>query len=377
MTDDTTTTPQNSIDYAAIIENLGEGLLIFDSDDKLILDNQTARQILGGNLPVIRQNGWSAFAMLVDNNPKLAETATEIRAKALRQTEPIQFSMLLGGAYYPCWVSAIHQENNKSLSLINIERADWSPVSELMENFRKEALPAIDDSKGHANFIIQVATRRSEETTADQLAQRVIGFSELISSQMTRMQMFIHQLKRLEDIRTGILQNIIDVSSKKINVMDFIEDFVEEITEELGKLPDIPDEDIRGRIKLDIDDGLSIQAVPQYFTFILRDMLHNALTYSKPSTPIQIRAFATNQNQSVQIDMIDEGCGIRESEQDRIFAYFQRARQPQVIAEHGYGLSLPLAKANMEAMNGRIWFNSEESVGTTFSLKFPTPKNDD
>ena len=377
MTDETTKTTQNSIDYAVIIENLGEGLLIFDSDDKLILDNQTARQILGGNLPVIRQNGWSAFAMLVDNNPKQGETATEIRAKALRQTEPIQFSMLLGGAYYPCWVSAIHQENNKSLSLINIERADWSPVSELMENFRKEAIPAIDDSKGHANFIIQVATRRSEETTADQLAQRVIGFSELISSQMTRMQMFIHQLKRLEDIRTGALPAMIEASSKKINVMDFIEDFVEEITEELGKLPDMPNEDIRGRIKLDVDDGLYIQAAPQYFTYILRDMLHNALTYSKPATPIQIRAFAINQNQSVQIDMVDEGCGIRESEEDRIFAYFQRARQPQVIAEHGYGLSLPLAKANMEAMNGRIWFNSEESVGTTFSLKFPTPKSDD
>jgi signal transduction histidine kinase len=77
---------------------------------------------------------------------------------------------------------------------------------------------------------------------------------------------------------------------------------------------------------------------------------------------------------AVQIDVIDQGYGIRAKEADRVFAPFQRARQPQIIGEFGYGLSLYLAKAEVEAMGGRIWYESEEGVGSTFSVKLPTWK---
>jgi signal transduction histidine kinase len=66
---------------------------------------------------------------------------------------------------------------------------------------------------------------------------------------------------------------------------------------------------------------------------------------------------------------VDQGYGIREKESGRIFAPFLRSRQPQVIAEFGYGLSLYLAKTEIEAMGGRMWFTSEEGVGSTFSFK--------
>ena len=57
------------------------------------------------------------------------------------------------------------------------------------------------------------------------------------------------------------------------------------------------------------------------------------------------------------------------------FAPFERARQPQIIAEFGYGLSLYLAKAEIEAMGGRIGFESQEGIGTAFSLQLPAGKS--
>ena len=41
------------------------------------------------------------------------------------------------------------------------------------------------------------------------------------------------------------------------------------------------------------------------------------------------------------------------------------------MGEFGYGLGLHLCKNEIEAMNGRIWFESEEGTGTTFSIKLP------
>jgi signal transduction histidine kinase len=94
------------------------------------------------------------------------------------------------------------------------------------------------------------------------------------------------------------------------------------------------------------------------------------------ATPIIIMAQTSPQNQSVQIDVIDEGYGIRAKEFERVFASFQRARQPQILGEFGYGISLYLCKHEVEAMNGKIWFESEEGVGTTFSLKLPMWRDD-
>jgi signal transduction histidine kinase len=97
--------------------------------------------------------------------------------------------------------------------------------------------------------------------------------------------------------------------------------------------------------------------------------------YSEEGTPIKIRASATQGGDKVQLEIIDQGYGIREKEVDRVFKPFQRARQPQIIREFGYGLSLYLAKTNIETMNGKIWFESEEGVGTTFFLLFPAYKD--
>lgn len=373
MNNETSKVSTQMLDHAAVVDRLAEGVLIFDPEGQLLLDNAAARHILGANLVVIRQQGWPAYALLVDSGSQPASSkADDIRAKALRQKEPVRFHMMLSDAYIPCWASAVHQENNPALTLITIERPDWTPVTELMESFRKEALPTIDDAEGHANFIIQIATRRKANVTADELAQRVIGFGELIMGEMGRLQKLIQQIHRLEQIRTGQLEEVIKSSAKKIKLLDFLEDLVEEASEEFTKIPGHKDEDIRDRLQIDVPSDLEVSASPQYLHYILYDVLHNAVLYSKRATPIQFRAFATNQGRQVQIDLIDQGYGIRESEYDRVFSPFQRARQPQVLAEFGYGLSMPLAKANIEAMGGRIWFSSEEGVGTTFSMKLMT-----
>lgn len=350
-----------NLDYPSIIEHLGEGLLIFDSDGQFVLDNPAARRILGANLVTIRQQGWPAYAMLVKGLD-----ADEIRAKAWRQAEPVRFHMMLSDAYIPCWMSVIRHDDDQHHLLVCIEQPDWTPLIELLEDIRKEGLPAIDDTRGHANFIVQIATRRKEGMTADQLAERVIGFAELISTQMGRMMELMQQLHRLEIIRTGRLKDMIQERMRPISLMDFFEDYLEEIATNQG-------EDIRDRLEIDIADEIKVMASRQHINFIVDDVITNALMYSKPNAPIRIHAFTTNQGRSVQIDFIDHGYGIREAEYDRVFAIFQRARQPQVIAEFGYGLSLNLAKTEIEAMGGRIWFTSEEGVGTTFSVKLSSP----
>jgi NtrC-family two-component system sensor histidine kinase KinB len=359
----------DSLDFRAVLDGLGQGVLIFDANDRLILDNVAARTILGANLVLVRAEGWRAAAMLLDSGHMERPPADEIRAKALRQAQPVRFHTFLAGAYTPCWATAIYGPGGTIYTMITIERPDWTAMTELTSTFRSEARMSITSTRGHAELIKQVIARRTDKTTAEQLSKQVSGFAAIMAIHMYRLEMLMDMLQRLEDIRTGHLAAVVHNNRKGIKLIAFLEDFLEEIMESpLVEAPD-PEMDYRDRIYVDVPDGVEVLASKEHLTYLMRDILRNSLMYSEPDTPITIRATMAPKARNVQIDVQDAGYGIREKEAGRVFTPFQRARQPQILAEFGYGLSLYLVKMEIEAMGGKIWFTSEEGVGTTFSFK--------
>ncbi|MCI0711225.1 MAG: ATP-binding protein [Chloroflexi bacterium] len=358
------------VSYRTILDGLGDGVLLFDMDGKLLFDNHMARKLLGSDLVVIRSEGWEACAMMMDAGKSDEETAEEIRARAIRQSEPVRFHMLISNAYTPCWACAVHGDNDDTFLMISIEQPDWAPLTELMNTFRSEASMAIGNTKNHADLIVRLANSRPPDMTTDQLAQRILGFSELMSQDMYRLQNLLEQLHRLEMVRTGQMIDVIKKSKRDINVRNFVEDLLEDITEK--PITDTPPKtDLRDRIDVDIPGQLAAHASKATLDSVMRDVLRNAVMYSEADSTIKIRARSTMSDSMVVIEVEDLGYGIREKEQDRVFKPFQRARQPQIIAEFGYGLSLYLSKANVEMMSGKMWFSSEEGVGTTFFIQLP------
>jgi signal transduction histidine kinase len=359
----------DSLDFRAVLDGLGQGVLIFDANDRLILDNVAARTILGANLVLVRAEGWRAAAMLLDSGHMERPPADEIRAKALRQAQPVRFHTFLAGAYTPCWATAIYGPGGTIYTMITIERPDWTAMTELTSTFRSEARMSITSTRGHAELIKQVIARRTDKTTTEQLSKQVSGFAGIMAIHMYRLELLMDMLQRLEDIRTGHLAAVVRNNRKAIKLTAFLEDFLEEIMESpLVEAPD-PEVDYRDRIYVDVPNGVEVLASKEHLTYLMRDILRNSLMYSEPDTPITIRATMAPKARNVQIDIQDAGYGIREKEAGRVFTPFQRARQPQILAEFGYGLSLYLVKMEIEAMGGKIWFTSEEGVGTTFSFK--------
>ena len=359
----------NTLDLGEVLDGLGQGVLIFDTNDQLVLDNLTAATILGANLVLVRAEGWPAAAMLLDAASEHGPTADAIRAKALRQAQPVRFHTFLSGTFTPCWAAGIHNADGSVYTMITLEHPDWSALTELMSTFRSEARMAITSTRGHAELIKQVIARRTPVTTADQLARQIGGFASIMAVHMYRLEILVDLLERLEDIRTGNLIQLLRNNRRPVELTSFIEDFLEDVLQSPLLEDAGPDAEYRDRIRVDIPEGVQVAACKTHLTAIFRDLLRNSLMYSEQNTPIIVRA--TPSTTSVQVDIIDSGYGIRAKEISRVFTPFQRARQPQIIAEFGYGLSLYLVKMEIEAMGGRIWFTSEERVGTTFSFKLP------
>ena len=357
-------------DIQVVLDGLGQGVLIFSNDGRLVLDNLAARTILSTDINIIRDEGWTATEVLFNtrlDNPD--ESLAAVRARALESSRPVRFHIFRSGEYIPCWAAPIQDGAGNGHIMITLEQPDWTAMAQLVDRFRKEMGEAIDSTQGHIDLINQTIKVHDPEADVGTLTKRITGFTRLISIHMHRTGRLIQMLQRLEDIRIGRVHDQTRTTRRRINLAEFIEDFVEELDEIDLVDPETEAQDHRARLTTHIPDDIDLHVASRYLTQILRDILRNSIMYSLLGTPIRIEAHT--KTRQIQIDVIDEGYGVREKEVERVFLPFQRARQPQIIGEFGYGLSLYLCKHEVEAMDGRTWFKSDEGVGTTFSFTLP------
>jgi signal transduction histidine kinase len=363
--------PRN-LSSQAVLDGLGQAVLIFDSSNHLITENQAARTLLGSDLRMIRSEGWSAAAILFNTKVNdLDKTFDAIRARALASDRPVRFRAYVNGEHVPCWMGVVHGSHGEVYTMITVETPDWSALSELMRYYLNEVRESVETTRGHAVLIGSTLKSPKPKDTIETIGRRIGGFTKIIDTHMHRLGMLTQQMERFEAIRTNRIREDVRAQERKLRLADFIEDFVEAIQDDMLADPESDLHDHRRRIKTAVPPGLMVRVSSAHLSVILRDILRNAIMYSMKATPVDVIAHYSPKDHAVQIDVIDEGYGIRTTEAERVFAPFARARQPQIIGEFGYGLSLYLCKHEIEAMNGRIWFNSEEGVGTTFSMKIP------
>jgi signal transduction histidine kinase len=95
----------------------------------------------------------------------------------------------------------------------------------------------------------------------------------------------------------------------------------------------------------------------------------NALKFTPVKGRINVNAHKNNN--MVQIDITDTGCGIPEEAQEAIFEEFYKVDNAINQEVKGTGLGLALVKHIVEAHEGRIWVKSRLGAGSTFSFAIP------
>ncbi len=108
---------------------------------------------------------------------------------------------------------------------------------------------------------------------------------------------------------------------------------------------------------------------------IFGNLLDNAVKYLDPARPGRVEIWATVDEHETTFHVQDNGRGIAPDDHEKILQPFRRARNTADVA--GAGMGLAYVQTLIRRLGGRIWFDSEPDIGTTFHFTLPSTELDE
>ena len=157
-------------------------------------------------------------------------------------------------------------------------------------------------------------------------------------------------------------QHKLEMNKKEVPLSPMIEDLIEKFTIKTEKT-------IHFTTDLKTE---KVYADEEFLKEAISNLIDNAIKYSKESVKINISS-SSDANHDI-INIYDNGIGIPQKDQKKIFEKFERAsaiKQTRKGGPSGFGLGLNYVYQVMEAHEGRVYINSIEGEFSEFSLLIP------
>jgi signal transduction histidine kinase len=102
---------------------------------------------------------------------------------------------------------------------------------------------------------------------------------------------------------------------------------------------------------------------------VITNLVDNAMKYSPVGSDVTM-AVELHDGEAI-VSVTDQGPGISPQDRERIFEKFHRLDTGDSKETYGYGLGLYICRRLVEAMDGKIWVESQPGEGATFKIALP------
>jgi len=278
-------------------------------------------------------------------------------------------------------IRVVRRTNNKQTGTIEVPRG---PIGEGRHELTVNVIPLIREQLVLVLLSDESQAQRIQDVRRDfvanvshvlktpigallLLSEAVLGAKDdpaAVEKFATRMQI---ESKRLTDL----VQEIINLSRlqdsdplsvpSELNVQDLVSEAIDQsqVGADSRKIEILTGEIAHGVVLGDRDQII----------MAIQNLVENAVNYSPEGTKVTVSTLI--ENGIVTISITDQGIGISEGEQDRIFERFYRVDPARSRQSGGTGLGLSIVKHVATNHGGEVSVWSVENVGSTFSLKLP------
>jgi PAS domain S-box-containing protein len=220
--------------------------------------------------------------------------------------------------------------------------------TQLLANISHELRTPLASIKGFATMLIEYDKRLNQAEKRE--------FLETIDKNTDRLSELIEQLLEMSRLESSMMK----IDKKPTSIARIVQDAIAEaqITS--------PDH----RFVLKITKKLpEVNVDSRRIRQVLDNLISNAVKYSHAGTEVTVDVQQVGHEIGVTVG--DQGIGISEKDQARIFERMFRSQQRLIPGVIGIGLGLSICKGLVEAHGGRIWIESEEGKGTKCFFTLP------
>ena len=342
----------------SVLMSIVNGVVVCDNHDKVIMVNNHAKKLLEVNEEDIIGTQIQQFCDTSGEfcfSDKIALFKdTPIEDEGL----PVPFNIEIDKRIIKCLISPMFTRSNAYVGYIIIlidvtKEVEMDQLrSHFISNVSHELRTPVTVLRSYIDTLYNFGNDFDFNTQRE-----FIGVMNQEIIRLNRMVNDILDFSRYES------QNI-RLEKTKQNIMEIVEDCVNQVqvlakehdlTISIMKEPDLPE------IYLNIDS----------ISRALMNIISNAIKYSPDGKRIKIRVERSRDSEFVEVSVEDQGMGIPEQYQKKIFDRFFRVENATHTVK-GTGLGLHLVKVTIEKHhNGQVFVHSKEGEGSTFGFRLP------
>jgi signal transduction histidine kinase len=355
------------------LENIGEGLSVFDCEGRLVAWNSRFCELL--DLPPDLSVGTPLHEILMLQAARGDFGDNEPSAEVARRLE----------RFY-CDVPVVKERITHSGRILQIRRrampdgavvSVYSDITEIKASERKLI---------QARSAAEMANRAKSEFLANMSHElrtplnAIIGFSEIIAHELFGPMDNEKYLEYMKDVHKSslhllsIINDVLDMSKIEAGKLELskealkIQDVIVEVTHMMRERAQSRRIELVTELR---DASVEIWADRRAMKQVFLNLLSNAIKFSSEGAKVYIRVVTDRPGFAI-VEFEDHGIGMNEEEQQRALQPFGQAKPSTTRNYGGTGLGLPITKGLVDAHGGKLEIKSRTDHGTTARVILPT-----
>ena len=276
-----------------------------------------------------------------------------------------------------------HQEVVQFATALSVKWKQEKLLQEINEELEKrvdertrELVELNKELKDHSNmrteFVVNVAHELRTPLTIFKniLSNALAGVDGKIEPKLRRnLETAVQTIDRLARVSNDFFDlSKIDVGKLNLNIKRFaIQDIITDVVSSMGHLAKEQNANIA---MLMPDEELFIDADHDRIAQVLINLITNAIKFVPENTG-DITVHLVDACENVEIDIEDNGPGIKKNDIDKVFNRFVQIEKHVGEGDHGTGLGLTITKEIVEMHHGKIWVESTPDHGCHFCFSLP------